>query len=180
MQKAKKVFRALTAKKLCAGLLALYSVAACAQWAWTDANGRKVFSDRPPPPDVPESRILSAPVAKPAALTPAKPATGASPAGTAITVPVANPKADAASKQLEEKKKQAEAAEKAREKQEQLQAAAIKAENCNRAKAGLATLGTGAPLRSMNAQGERVFMDENTRNQERMRLQQALSANCVH
>ena len=31
---------------------------ALAQWQWIDKDGRKVFSDRPPPADVPESKIL--------------------------------------------------------------------------------------------------------------------------
>ena len=178
MQKTPKIILALTVKSLGACALALYGVVACAQWSWTDANGRKVFSDRPPPPDVPDARILSAPVIKPTAAVSGKPPADPSLAGNASPTPAANPKMDAASKQLEEKKKQAEAAEKAREKLEQQQAAAIKAENCNRAKAGLTNLETGAPLRSMNSKGERVFMDENTRNQEKARLQQALNTNC--
>jgi len=167
------------AKGLGAAVLTLWGTVACAQWSWTDANGRKVFSDRPPPSDVPDSHILSAPLAKPTAVLPVAPPAASSQAVNSGTSPAANSKADAATKQLEEKKKQAEAAEKAKEKQEQLQAAAIKAENCNRAKTGLANLETGAPLRSMNSKGERVFMDENMRSQERSRLQQALNTNCV-
>ncbi len=32
-----------------------------APWVWLDANGRQVFSDRAPPPDVPDRRILRQP-----------------------------------------------------------------------------------------------------------------------
>ena len=31
---------------------------AMAQWQWIDANGQKIFSDKAPPPSIPESQIL--------------------------------------------------------------------------------------------------------------------------
>lgn len=35
---------------------------AIAQWQWIDEHGRKTFSDRPPPPHIPEKNILKSPV----------------------------------------------------------------------------------------------------------------------
>ena len=37
-----------------------HAVPASAQWMWRDAAGRPVFSDRPPPPDVPEQDVAAA------------------------------------------------------------------------------------------------------------------------
>ncbi|MEK9952912.1 MAG: DUF4124 domain-containing protein [Curvibacter sp.] len=31
----------------------LYALSASAQWQWLDKDGRRVFSDRPPPAEVP-------------------------------------------------------------------------------------------------------------------------------
>lgn len=44
-----------------AGLLALTSVLAHAQYAWIDETGTRVHADRPPPPGTPPARILKAP-----------------------------------------------------------------------------------------------------------------------
>jgi hypothetical protein len=46
---------------LMAGALLAACGAAQAQWAWKDANGRPVYSDRPPPTSVPAARIFKAP-----------------------------------------------------------------------------------------------------------------------
>ena len=41
--------------------LCLFSVQAFAQWQWIGNDGRKVYSDRPPPSDVPTQRIIKQP-----------------------------------------------------------------------------------------------------------------------
>ncbi|MBF9265764.1 DUF4124 domain-containing protein, partial [Paracidovorax cattleyae] len=38
-----------------------WALGASAQWQWIDKDGRKVFSDRPPPTDVPARNILKQP-----------------------------------------------------------------------------------------------------------------------
>jgi len=38
-----------------------FSLTALAQWQWIDKDGRKVYSDRSPPSDIPEKNILKAP-----------------------------------------------------------------------------------------------------------------------
>lgn len=160
-------------------VLALLVAPASAQWQWLDVNGKKVFSDLAPPADVPEKNILKqpgAPALRKATPDDAKP-------GAAGKVDVTAPKADpaAAKKQaeLEAKKKQAEDAEKAKLKAEEQRAAAAKADNCQRAQAALAALNTGTPMRTMNAQGERIFMDEKARQAEKQRLQAAVQQNCT-
>ena len=49
------------------------SFSATAQWQWVDKDGRKVFSDTPPPSDIPESKILRRPRGKPGAVPSAAP-----------------------------------------------------------------------------------------------------------
>ena len=39
---------------------------AYAQWQWVDKDGRKVFSDQPPPPGTPNDKILKRPGNRPA------------------------------------------------------------------------------------------------------------------
>ena len=68
-------FAALT---LCAQMVS-------AQWLWLDNDGRKVFSDRAPPPEIPDKNILKQPnrvkpvaaVTAQAASSPASAASGA-------------------------------------------------------------------------------------------------------
>src|SRR5437763_5056820 len=62
-----------------------------AQYSWLDANGTRVFSDRPPPPGIPPSRILKAPrrpdAAPVDAVTGVTPSTAPAPAPTPADKP---------------------------------------------------------------------------------------------
>jgi len=60
-----KMHRFLLAAAACC-----FCLSATAQWQWLDKDGRKVFSDRPPPADVPDKNILAQPnMRAPAGLT---------------------------------------------------------------------------------------------------------------
>ncbi len=162
-------------KLLLLALACTWSVGALAQWQWIDKDGRKVFSDRPPPQDVPESKILkqprftpTAPVA-PAAAASATPAPAAAPASAAGT---------GKDKELEKKKAQAEADEAAKQKAAEAKQAAARADNCNRAKEAKALFETGKPVRKPDAQGELVFLDEAGRAAEMRRIQSIIDADC--
>lgn len=162
-------------------LLLVVALPVCAQWQWTDAQGRKVFSDRPPPADIPEKNILKQPGA-PALVKPAtdnKPDDKAAAASADASAKTPDPAAARRQAELEAKKKQAEDAEKAKLKAEEQRVAAAKADNCQRAKTALASLASGTPMRTMNAQGERIFMDENARQAEKQRLDAAVKQNCT-
>lgn len=172
----------LPAVQLLICVLAWGSVPAWAQWQWLDASGKKVFSDLAPPADVPEKNILKRPGASGARKTTsadaAKP--GTTPAtGTEASAKAPDPAAARKQAELEAKKKQAEDAEKAKEKAEAQRVAAAKADNCQRAQTALAALNTGTPMRTMNAQGERIFMDDSARQAEKQRLQSAVQQNCT-
>jgi hypothetical protein len=51
----------------CGTILLLAAGLAQAQYAWINANGSREYSDRPPPPSVPRSNILTAPHGSPIA-----------------------------------------------------------------------------------------------------------------
>lgn len=161
--------------------VALFVAASCAhsQWKWVDAQGRSVYSDLAPPPDVPEVRILKRPGG-----TPANPdadasaqtqSTGATPA-TGATPNAAQPRGvDAA---LEARKKQAALADAARQKAEQEKASKARADNCKRARSAKATLEAGGRLAQINTAGEPVVMDDATRAAEIRHAQSVMDADC--
>lgn len=169
------------------GLLALTVTAAIAQWQWVEKDGRKIFSDRPPPAEIAEKDILKRPpgavraVAAPVLITPgtdtvagAKPAASpAAPASKAST-----PKLSGKDAELEAKKKKAEEEEAAKKKAEEEKVAKAKAENCERAKTGLATLQSGVRMSSVNAKGEREVFDDAKRASETKRAQEVIDASC--
>ena len=151
------------------------SISAWAQWQWIDKDGRKVFSDRPPPANIQEKNILkrSGPDSRP----------GVSPAVIGLTAPAAAGKASAPKlsgkdPQLEARKKQAVEAEAAHKKAEQEQLEKTRADNCERTKRGLATFESGVRIAVTNAQGEREIMDDTARAAEKKRLQGIASSEC--
>ena len=152
---------------------------ALAQWLWIDKDGRKVFSDRSPPADVPARNILKQPggakVTPPAeAEAPASPVAAASAAKTAFAVP----KVSGVDKALEEKKKLAEQAEVAKKKAEEEKVARDKAENCDRTKRALAAFDSGQRIRVPNAKGELEYLNDEQRAVETKRLQGLAATNC--
>lgn len=145
----------------------LYALTASAQWQWLDKDGRRVFSDRPPPTDIPDKNILKRPGARGAAALPAAPAETDAPAAPA-----------GVDKSLNEKKKQADAAEAAKRKAEEDRNARIRAENCARAQQAKAGLDMGGRMTRINEKGEREFMDDAAIAAESQRLQGLISENC--
>jgi hypothetical protein len=160
-----KPIRSLICMALC-----FCALAASAQWQWMDKDGRKVFSDRPPPADVPDKNILKRPGSRGATVTAAPPA----------AVPAATPAAAPAGidKSLQEKRKQAEDAEAAKRKAEEERNARLMAENCSRAQQAKSGLDSGARISRINEKGEREFMDEAALAAEGQRLQSIINENC--
>lgn len=144
-------------------------MAASAQWQWIDKDGRKVFSDRAPPADTPASNILRQPGDKPAP----------TPAAPAEPVPTASaPRLSGRDQELEEKKKQGEAAQAQKKKAEEERLAAVRADNCARARRARAALDSGQRLARTNEHGEREIMDDAARAAEYRRLQPILEQDC--
>jgi hypothetical protein len=183
---------------LVASFAVLFSVSAMAQYIWLDASGRKVFSDQPPPTNIPTKRILKDP-GKPAASS--EPATTNSNDVAAKTTEEMDPndpknkaiaaakeasgKATEAVKKSGTKDKDLEAAKKkiddeaaAKKKTEEEARKLAKADNCQRAKQGKMQFETGRPMATVNAKGERIVMDEAARMVETKRLEGIISVDC--
>lgn len=153
---------------------AVTSASALAQWQWVDSTGRKVFSDTAPPQGIPEKNILkrpgaSAPVAPPASDSNAKASSGAG--SNEIKPTVVDSK-------LEAKRKEAELEEATKRKASEDKMAATRTENCARAKAAKGTLQLGTRIQTVNAKGEREFMDDAAKATENKRLDGIIAANC--
>ena len=168
-------------------LLALTVTTASAQWQWIEKDGRKIFSDRPPPAEITDKNILKRPsgavraaaavATTTEAATAGKPALAASGAA-AKTSAASAPKLSGKDAELEAKKKKADEEDAAKKKAEEEKAAKAKAENCERAKTGLATLQSGVRMSAVNAQGEREVFDDAKRASETKRAQEVIDASC--
>ena len=154
-----------------------------AQWQWIDKDGRRVFSDRAPPPDIPSKSILKQPGAGPAR--------GATPVAAAAESPVRAasaaadgagelpiPKLSAVDKDLADRKKQAEAAEAAKVKAEVEKLARTKADNCEKARANKTLMESGVRVSMTNAKGEREVIDDSARGAEIKRAQTVIDLQC--
>ena len=140
-----------------------------AQWRWRDATGRVTASDMPPPRDIPEKDILQRPsgAARPAAApTPAASAAASAPAAAPVD------------KDLQAKKKAAEQEQQAKAKAEEQRNAAIRADNCARARSHLATLDSGQRLARVNEKGEREVLDDKARAEEVRRAREVIASDC--
>ena len=168
--------------KLCLVAFACaWSAGAMAQWQWINKDGRKVFSDRPPPLEIPEKDILRQPNQRIAPVAPVA-ADAQSAPSSPTPKPAAASSAKGTDKVLEERKAkaeaEAEAAKAAKDKADQQKLAADRAENCTRAKQAKASLDSGQLMKHTNAKGEQVFMDDASRAVERKRAQSVIDSAC--
>ena len=146
-----------------------------AQWKWLDKSRHVQYSDIPPPMDTPERDILQRPPS--VARTAAAPALPAASAASGATV---QPKT--VEPELEAKRRKAEqdqvARSKADAKVEEERVAALRTENCNRARADVRTLDDGGRLARSNARGEREVLDDRQRAEELRRTRDLIAALC--
>jgi hypothetical protein len=153
---------------------------ALAQWQWIDKDNRTVFSDQPPPIDIPDKNILRRPSIQAKRLAAATQAaaentTAAAPAAPAAAAPA---KPTGVDKDLEDKARKAEEADKAKQAAEAKKIADAKADNCSRARQGKATMDSGIRVARVNAQGEREILDDAARATEQQRLQAVIDSDC--
>jgi Domain of unknown function (DUF4124) len=169
---------------LLVGCVVALPLSASAQWQWIDKDGKKVFSDQAPPPDVPEKNILrrsGTPQPRPTtgiSAPDAPAAEGTEAAGAKPRESAAAPKPSGVDKELEEKTKKAEAEEKAKRAAEEAKVAKAKADNCARAREGKSTLDSGIRIAKVNAKGEREIMDDGARAAEQKRVQSVIDSDC--
>jgi hypothetical protein len=162
------------AATLAAVLLATLACgSASAQWKWRDANGQITASDRAPPSGVPDRDILARPTDQRRARA-AKPALAASAAASAAR-PGAAPGTDP---ELDARRQRAVDEQLAQQRQQQERDAAVRAENCSRARAHLAALADGLRMTRTNAQGEREVLDDKGRAEEMQRARGVIASDC--
>ena len=143
-----------------------------AQWQWVDKDGRKVFSDRPPPAEIPDSAILK----QPNRGTYPQVSVDAAPAASAVAKPsLAVPSKDA---DLEKKKKEADEQAAAKQKADAEKLKQQQAENCTRAQSGMATLNSGMRVRNTDAAGNISYLSDEGRAAEVARLKSIVSSDC--
>jgi Domain of unknown function (DUF4124) len=161
--------------------LAAAPVFASAQWQWIENDGRKVFSDRPPPISVPEKNIISQPGNR--GTTTAQPTTTGIAAARPQSAP-ANPPVggkaphEMASKALDEARKKLETAEADKQKIVEASNAKARADNCARARQSKQTFDSGSRVTRMNAQGEREYLDDAAKTTELTHLQTVIASDC--
>ena len=151
-------------------LLCVVSMPASAQWKWRDAKGQVHISDIPPPRDIPEKDVMQRPDAasrKPVAAPVAAPAASAAVA--------AKPGSDP---ELEERRRRGEQEKAAKAKSEEDKLAAVRKENCNRAREQLSTLDSGIRIARVKANGEREILDDDQRAAEARRMREAMAVDC--
>ncbi len=131
-------------------LCAIAGAAPAALYKWTDANGRVVYSDQPPPVSANvKAELLSPPP------------------------PSANPHAvkEMANKDAELKKRQLDRAEEAKKADKSRVDADRKAESCTQLRGQIRLLGGDDVVYRANEKGERVYMDDAAKRKERERLE---------
>lgn len=153
-------------------VLTAWSLPAAAQWKWRDSSGLIQYSDLPPPKTVPEKDILQRPTVTAARVVPAP---AASAPGAASAPAGVDP-------QLEAKRKQAEQQDAAKRKAEQKadddKLAAVRTENCQKARANLKLLEDGGRIQRMNDKGEREYLDDAGRAREMAAARQTIASEC--
>lgn len=153
-----------------AGLMALcLALPACAQYIWLDKNNIKNYSDKPPPPSVPQSRILKTPRAKTISAATDVPSANGVSASAAQQKP-----ATADDKNAADKKRKEEQAAKDKKAADEAKQAEVKAKNCERAREYQRTLSSGQRLIRADKKGERSFLSDEQRAQEQQEVNRVL------
>lgn len=143
-----------------------------AQWKWRDPSGRVQYSDRPPPSSTAEADILQQPSA-------ARRATLPIPASAAQAASAAPPPAPKASEpELEARRRRAEQDEAVRRRIDEERQAAVRADNCIRARGQLRMLEDGLRMTRINERGEREILDDEARAAETQRVRAAMASDC--
>jgi Domain of unknown function (DUF4124) len=163
-------------------LLALACGSAQAQWKWRDASGRVTASDLPPPASVPEQNIIAKPsdakrASAAASLAPA-PMSAVLSSAVGKAPAAAVPNKNSADPELEARRKRAAEELAAQQRQAEASNAAIRADNCARAKSYFGALSEGKRVGRTNAQGEVEVVDDQGRAEELQRARSTIASEC--
>ena len=162
--------RRLAGLSLVAMACLLLSTPAEAQWKWRDSRGQIHISDIPPPRDIPDKDVLQRPEVTVRKAAPAPLAVASAAASAPAKAPV-----DA---ELEERRKRTEQEQAARTEADKQKAAAVRKDNCQRAREQLATIESGQRIARVKADGEREILDDDQRAREAKRARDAIASEC--
>jgi uncharacterized protein DUF4124 len=157
-------------------IAAMYAVSAAAQWAWKEENGRVVYSDRPPPPNV-KIQILRQP-SNSTPVTESQPAGSADASKAGADKGASNAPKTLAERDMEFRKRQQERADSERKAQEEQQKTAAKAADCERSRGYLKSLEDGVRIAKTDASGNREYLDDAQRAAETDRARKLVEATC--
>jgi hypothetical protein len=146
------------------------STPADAQWKWRDSRGQIHVSDIPPPRDIPDKDVLQRPEVSLRKPPPAPVAASAASAALPGKAPV--------DPELEAKRKRTEQEQAALAEADKKKAAAVRKDNCQRAREQLATIESGQRIARVKADGEREILDDDQRAREAKRARDAIASEC--
>jgi len=150
-------------RALGATLLFLAATAAQAQYVWIGPGGTRQYSDRPPPPGTPASKIVKAPGRANPEPVPVPPAV--MPADGSATDPATKPLPPKGPPTLAEQEAAYRARAKARDEanlkaQEEAQRTRQLAERCNAARETQAQLASGTRIARYGQDGQKTYMTD--------------------
>jgi hypothetical protein len=151
----------MTKALLCAVGIAFAATALAQQYRWVDKDGKVGYGDTPPP------GVQVTPL-KPPVSAPAAPAPAAKKDGGMMEL---NPEAAFRKRQQERREKEEKSAKERAD-------AEAKRVNCEQSQASLRSLQSGQRITTINAAGERVFIDDQERAKEIERTQRAVNDWC--
>lgn len=131
-----------------------FNAAALGQYVWLDNNGRKQYSDMPPPTSIAPDRILKQPGSKPYTPAAVQPDAGAKPASPALSL---------AEQDVEFRKRRIEREEKEKKAAEETRVAAENKKRCERLRDYRGALAGGERLVRRAKNGEREFLGDDAR-----------------
>lgn len=146
-----------------------------AQWLWVNEKGVKQFSDQPPPPSVPASRILKAPKGQQLDL---RKEASSDATEQAAPEPKVTPRATLSERNADFNKRRAEAAQQAQKAEADARAKASNDANCDNIRNNQRALEAGMRISSFDRNGERVILDDAQRAEQSKRNAAMLAANC--
>jgi len=163
-----------------------------AQFVWVDQKGGRHYSDQPPPPGTPPSRVLKAPgIPAPAVTVTALPTKAAAKPATPETKPVQPADAAAAApdgakpdpkkpqtwadREADYKKRQKEKQEADQKAQQQARTDAQKAEQCGEARKAKQTYDSGVRISDVGPDGQKRYLSDAERAQRSARANAAVA-----
>jgi hypothetical protein len=160
--------------------LATLQAPAQAQYTWRDAKGQLHASDQPPPREIPDKDIIRRPAAPRATAAPASPAAATSTAAAASAPGPARggPASAPVDPELQQRRARAEQEARAKAQADEQRQAALRAENCRRARNHLASLDSGMRIVRPGVNGERVVLDDAARAQEAEQARGVMTSEC--